>query len=607
MAFHRLALFIPALAALSASSPAATADARSCVTIQRGALEAVTDASVVSFGALADRNFGQDPRLYVGKAGPVESRALLRFDLGEIPPRAEIQSATVTLGEPSDTGSMTIDVHRITAPWDEHFATWSRSAGAFDSSVEASFAARGPAGGGDVAFDVTPLVRTWIGGAAPNHGVMLVARDSGLTELCSTEYPETKRKPRLEVCFTPPPSCDALWSTRVDGGALATDSAGNAIVAGQIQGAVTVAKLDPTGRVLWSKRFESSSAYASAVAIDGADNVLITGGFRDTIDFGAGVLDNPLRALGVAFVAKLDPDGHALWSRRAVGSERHYLHGIAADTAGNVVVTGSFERDFSFTSEPRLSAPGLREDIFLAKFAPTGDLLWEKRFGGAETDRAYGIAMGRGDDILLTGFASRTIDFGGGPLAGEADFDMFVARLGPDGVPRWVRRFHDATGEAIAVDASDHVIVGANGSSVFYVGPNAPPAPERVMAVLKLDPGGGDIWSKRLPSAERGGIRDLAVDAAGNIVLTGFMRSDVDVGGTPLRHVGEDDIFLAKLDPEGRHLRSCAFGDPADQSGEEVAIDRAGNVLLLAQGEGRTAYGPGLFADSGSYVTKLAW
>ncbi|MCU1614815.1 MAG: putative secreted protein [Frankiales bacterium] len=499
MAFHRWVLFLSGLAAFFAPSSAA-ADPPACVVIQRGALGAVADTSVVSFGSLADRNYGPDRQLYVGKARAVESRALIRFDLGEIPPRAAIRSATVTLDEPTDTGPMTIDVRRITAPWDERFSTWPRSAEAFDPAVEASFITRGRADDRAIRVDITPLVRAWAGGAAPNHGVILAARDPGLTELCSSEYPEAKRRPSL---------------------------------------------------------------------------------------------------------AKLDPDGRALWSRRATGSGRQGFSGIAADSAGNVVVTGSFEGDLTFTSGPPAAGPGKEEDIFLAKLGPAGDLLWEKRFGGAATDRAYGVAIGRGDDILLTGLASQSIDFGGGPVAGEADFDMFVERLGPDGAPRWGRRFGAATGRAIAVDASDDVIVGMNRSSVFYVGPTAPPSPGGTMGVLELDAGGNDVWIRRFSSAAY--LHGLAVDAVGNVVLTGSMSRDVDFGGGPLRHVGKDDIFVAELDPEGRHLHSCAFGDSASQSGDAVAADRTGGVLLLGGGEGRTYYGPGLFVGPGSYVTKLAW
>ena len=90
---------------------------------------------------------------------------------------------------------MTIDVHRITAPWDERFATWSRSAEAFDPAVAASFTSRGAEGGGDVAFELTDLVRAWIDGAVPNYGVMLAARDPG-PAIAPVVLVEKSRRPR---------------------------------------------------------------------------------------------------------------------------------------------------------------------------------------------------------------------------------------------------------------------------------------------------------------------------------------------------------------------------------------------------------------------------
>jgi hypothetical protein len=64
-----------------------------------------------------------------------------------------------------------------------------------------------------------------------------------------------------------------------------------------------VAKLDPAGNHLWSMRFVEGNAYG--LATDGAGNALLAGSFVGTVDFGGGPLTSVDRSDIV--VAKLAP------------------------------------------------------------------------------------------------------------------------------------------------------------------------------------------------------------------------------------------------------------------------------------------------------------
>ncbi len=91
-----------------------------------------------------------------------------------------------------------IDVHRITADWQELVVTWDNFGGAFAPGVEGTFLAD--------AFDwrsvdVTALVQGWIDGAYPNYGLLLDQFDE--------VYPRTRYfskeggyAPFLELCYS---------------------------------------------------------------------------------------------------------------------------------------------------------------------------------------------------------------------------------------------------------------------------------------------------------------------------------------------------------------------------------------------------------------------
>jgi hypothetical protein len=90
----------------------------------------------------------------------------------------------------------------------------------------------------------------------------------------------------------------------------------------------------------WSARYGAGDHQRGiGIATDTASNVCITGYFRNTVDFGGGVLTS---AGGYdVFLAKLNPAGGHLWSQRfGDGNAEQWAQDIAVDDAGNIVIAG---------------------------------------------------------------------------------------------------------------------------------------------------------------------------------------------------------------------------------------------------------------------------
>ena len=104
-------------------------------------------------------------------------------------------------------------------------------------------------------------------------------------------------------------------------------------------GSATVTITASPGSRLWANRFGSSeSELGEAIAVDVNGDVLVTGRFSGTVDFGGG----PLTSAGGydIFVAKFSGvDGAHLWSQRFGSTDWDFGDGIAVDGSGNVLVT----------------------------------------------------------------------------------------------------------------------------------------------------------------------------------------------------------------------------------------------------------------------------
>lgn len=233
------------------------------------------------------------------------------------------------------------------------------------------------------------------------------------------------------------------------GTAIAADATGNVVVAGSFSGLahiggatvsgdgqsdLFVVKLDTAGELVWSKgigdvAMNPSDQVVKGIAIDGHDDVLLTGEIGGTVDFGGDLLDVGDDVAG--FVAKLDPAGVHLWSKKFGGAPSAGGHGIAVDGADNVLVTGYFAGSVDFGNGALVAAPGGETDMLAVKLSAAGDPIWSRRFGDGAAQLGRSIAVDGRGNLFLTGDTEGNIDFGGGALTAAGGKDTFLAKLLP--------------------------------------------------------------------------------------------------------------------------------------------------------------------------------
>jgi len=447
--------------------------------------------------------------------------------------------------------------------------------------------------------------------------------------------------PATENCATPEdddcddfsPECTGthVWSRRFGdtgsqlGNAIAVDANGNVVVAGQFSGtldfgggvsltsgtggAAFVAKLDPTGVVVWAHRFGGSAAHA--VAVDGSGNVVVSGDFFGAIDFGDGSAAQASAGLSDVFVAKLDPSGAVLWGARFGGSGNDEGPAVAVDVSGNVVLVGSTNGPLDFGGGSLPAGGGT--DLFVAKLEGAGHHVWSKRFGDATAQAGRAVAVGGAGEIVLAGQALGSLDFGCGAMPDVGGGDVVIAKLDPAGSCVWSKRFGDADVQdaaAVAIDAAGAVaLVGVFHGSVDFGTGSLTSAGGKDLFVAKLDATGGAVWARGFGDTADQVGQAVALDGAANVVVTGYFGGSMSFGGTTLTSTDFYDVFLAKLDANtGAHLWSKRFGDAQEQAAMGVATDGAGNTLLTGYFWGTIDFGGNTLKSSGEadlFVAKL--
>lgn len=201
---------------------------------------------------------------------------------------------------------------------------------------------------------------------------------------------------------------------------------------------MVVAKYNSVGNVIWAKQFGGTDIDAgNGIVVDRFGNCSITGDFRSTnLVFGDISLTKSAFGFTDIFVAKLNPDGDALWAKAGRGEYTDSSMGIAVDFAGNSYIAGFFQSShlvFDALTLTNTEADLLNDaDAFIAKFDSYGELLWGFQPIGTNEQRAFSIAVDSVASVYITGWTQGTNVLFGTFAATNAYLDSFVTKIDSD-------------------------------------------------------------------------------------------------------------------------------------------------------------------------------
>lgn len=426
-----------------------------------------------------------------------------------------------------------------------------------------------------------------------------------------------------------------LWAKRAGSGgapsipndlgqAIAVDVFGNSYVTGQFRNTATfgpneinqtvlttagasqeifVAKYNSSGVLQWAKRISTVEGQGLGIGLDAAGNSYVTGFFNSAATFAPGEInETPLAAAGVkeVFLAKYDINGNFVWAKRAGGIFSDQAEGIAVDALGNSYITGRFGDVARFGSgelnQTDLTASGLAEDIFVAKYNSSGLLQWAKRAGGTGTDQGLAIAIDATGNSYVTGIFNGSAMFPATFGSGEANqtdlvatnfnSDLFVAKYNGNGSLQWVKRaggVENDRGVAIAVDgAGNPHVTGTIRSRAFFAPGEAnetfidASGLSEEAFVAKYNTSGALVW---VIAAGQGFGEAIALDPFGNSYITGTMG-----------------VFAAKYNASGISVWSTTFaGGAGIAKGFGIGLDGFGSVYVTGQYNNTVIFGQGEF------------
>ena len=365
---------------------------------------------------------------------------------------------------------------------------------------------------------------------------------------------------------------DLLWVRQAGTAAndyaqsVATDTAGNVYITGSTNG--NLGGLNAGEYDIFLAKYDASGVlmWVQQTGSTGDDEAAALAVDRDGNVYVTGASNGNLGGPNAGnydiFLAKYGPSGSLLWMRQSGTVAREDATGVAIDSVGNAYITGSTRGNLAATSA------GV-EDVFLAKYDAAGTLLWMRQSGSAGADWARGVAVDAAGNAYVAGLTLG--NFGGASAGG---YDMFLAKYDAAGSQLWARQsgtvWYDGAG-CVAVDVAGNAYIAG-----FTQGnQGVPTIRTRDVVLAKYDPAGTQLWFRQLFSFGSDEALSVAVDVAGNVYTTGFSAGNL--GGA---NAGGYDSFVAKHDATGSNLWIRQISTARDDVAYSITTGPAGNACI---------------------------
>jgi hypothetical protein len=166
---------------------------------------------------------------------------------------------------------------------------------------------------------------------------------------------------------------------------------------------------------------------------------------------------------------------------------------------------------------------------------------------------------------------------------------MATQVLAPVNIPSSHPYAHD-----VAVDGAGNTYISGYFGGTVRFGTTSFSASNSQAYVAKLDATGNYQWLVPMATGRGGSFASttsLAVDATGNVYVAGSFFGTMTLGTTTLTSAGFGDIFVGKLDPNGNWLSAVRAGGAQEEALVRVALDAGGNVYLTGRFVGVTTAG----------------
>ena len=216
-------------------------------------------------------------------------------------------------------------------------------------------------------------------------------------------------------------------------------------------------KINALGEKQWSKFYGGTFTDTPNDILQTKDNGYLIIGSSDSND--VDIKDS--KGTYDFWVVKISETGTLLWEKSFGGSKIDQAYAITSSDDGNYIIVGNTRsNDLDVSNNNGIA------DFWVIKIAPSGELIWEKTYGGSSFDAARSITKTQDGNFIISG-SSRSAD--GDLTKNNGQNDAWVLKIDTNGNLKWQKSIGgsdiDLAFDAVELDNKTIIVVGESNSS----------------------------------------------------------------------------------------------------------------------------------------------
>lgn len=248
------------------------------------------------------------------------------------------------------------------------------------------------------------------------------------------------------------------------------------------------------------------------------------------------------------YVVKTDKIGTHMWSRALGGAAADLSYSISANASGNYLIAGTSS-----------SGGNGGYDGILLCMDISGNVIWEKYYGGQDWDFLNAVKVMPDQSILLAGESYSFSDGGS---------DAWVLHLNSAGDTIWTKHFGSSGNDAFKD-------INLSSSAIYLTGyVDSTDANGKDGLVVKLDFNGNEIWSNRYANLGRDILNGSVFVPSGDIIIYG--------SSAPFDSV-KNDIWVERIDTNGTSIWLRNSESPEDDYANKIIPIRNNDMVIVGQ------------------------
>ncbi len=256
-----------------------------------------------------------------------------------------------------------------------------------------------------------------------------------------------------------------------------------------------VVKTDQSGTMQWQKCYgDSDSQVASSLQQTNDGGYIIAGHTNSIInsyDF---------------WIVKTDDSGNIQWQKSYGGSNQDDAQSVQQTADGGYIIAG-----FSSSNDGDVSGNHGNADYWVVKTDVSGNIQWQKTYGGSEHDIARSIQQTTDGGYIIAGESSSN----DGDVSGNhGSSDFWVVKTDPSGTIQWQKCFG-----GLNYDFANTIQQTTDGGYVIGGASDYPEYNSLYNLLIKVDSSGEIIWQNSFGSSQE--ITSVKETIDGGLILGG--------------------------------------------------------------------------------------